>query len=233
MGIEIHPITAADIPSVADCIQQSFADDPYHIWAFDQRPGKFDKERNLASLRAKCEWGMRNALFYVAKDSDDPSGQVLGVGMWMKPRNATEPETWAEWLDGYLLWFKQGWNLVRYQGRGGLNTKRYWIWKQVQADVQAEIWDDPTGYYFCNIVAVRPGNQGKGIGRKLIELITKTADAEDRKCYLESSKAVPNIAIYEKLGFTVAKKMECEEGGDKIDLYCMFREPRPKSKPKP
>lgn len=228
MGIVIKPITSTDIPSVVECIQVAFADDPYHLWAFDTRPGKFNKERNSASLQAKCEWGMRNALFYVAKDSDDPQSQVLGVSMWMKPRNVEAKQTWSEWIDDYVLWFKQGWNLLRYQGRGGLNTKRYWTWKQEQAVAQAALWTDPEGYYFCNIVTVRPGIQGKGIGRRLVEIVTSKADDEGRKCYLESSKDTPNIAIYEKMGFAVVKKMVCEEGGEGCDLFCMIREPQPK-----
>ncbi|KAG9782550.1 hypothetical protein ABEF93_004379 [Exophiala dermatitidis] len=227
MGIEIRPIQPEDIPSVVECIQLAFADDPYHQWAFDTRPGQFNKERNFASLKAKCEWGMRNALFYVAKDTEDANGPVLGVSMWMKPRRADEKQTWTEWLDDYVLWIKQGWNLVRFRGRGGLNTKRYWIWKREQAVAQSEIWTDPNGYYFCNIVTVRPGLQGRGIGRQLFEVVTKMADGEGRRCYLESSKEVPNIAIYEKMGFTLARKMVCEDDGDVCDLFCMVRDPRP------
>ncbi|KAJ4509789.1 hypothetical protein HRR83_006886 [Exophiala dermatitidis] len=227
MGIEIRPIQPEDIPSVVECIQLAFADDPYHQWAFDTRPGQFNKERNFASLKAKCEWGMRNALFYVAKDTEDPNGPVLGVSMWMKPRRADEKQTWTEWLDDYVLWIKQGWNLVRFRGRGGLNTKRYWIWKREQAVAQSEIWTDPNGYYFCNIVTVRPGLQGRGIGRQLFEVVTKMADEEGRRCYLESSKEVPNIAIYEKMGFRLARKMVCEDDGDVCDLFCMVRDPRP------
>lgn len=230
MGIEIYPITLADIPSAVECIQLAFADDPYHIWAFDTRPGKFNKERNFASLKAKCEWGMRNALFFVAKDTEDKQGVVLGVSMWMKPRNVNEKQTWSEWIDGQILWLKQGLNLLWYQGRGGLNTKRYWIWKHEQAIAQSELWTDPHGYYFCNIVTVRPGIQGNGIGRRLFEIVTKEmADKEGRKCYLESSKEKPNIAIYEKMGFRLARKMVCAESGDVCDLFCMVREPQPKS----
>lgn len=226
MGIEIRPITAVDIPSVVECIQLAFADDPYHLWVFDQRPGKFNKQRNFASLKAKCEWGMRHALFFVAKDTEDSDGKVLGVGMWMKPRNVNEKQTWLEWFDEYLLWFKQGLNIIWYQGRGGLNTKRYWIWKHEQAIAQSELWTDPEGYYFCNIVTVRPGIQGKGIGRRLFEIVTDMADQKGRKCYLESSKDEPNIAIYQKMGFQLAKKMVCADEGDTCDLFCMIREPQ-------
>jgi GNAT superfamily N-acetyltransferase len=226
MPIEIKPITAGDIPSTVECIQQAFADDPYHLWAFDA--SKFNKRRNFDSLKAKCEWGMHNALFYVAKDPDDKDGKVLGVSMWMKPRRADQKQTWSEWIDDYVLWFKQGLNLLWYGGRGGLRTNRYWIWKREQAIAQSEIWTDPHGYYFCNIVTVRPGIQGKGIGRQLFEIVTKMADQEQRKCYLESSKEKPNIAIYEKMGFRLARKMVCEEGGDVCDLFCMVRDPQPK-----
>jgi hypothetical protein len=47
---------------------------------------------------------------------------VLGVAMWMRPREAGKTETWGEWLDGWLLWGKQ----VRMNltwGRGGLDVK--------------------------------------------------------------------------------------------------------------
>lgn len=227
MPIEITPITHADIPGAIDCIQVAFDEDPYNNWVFDKRPGKFNKARNYASLKAKCDWGMNNALFYVAKDTDDKSNDILGVSMWMKPRNVDEPETWAEWVDGYVLWIKQGVNVLWYQGWGGLRTNRYWIWKREQAVAQKEIWTDPNGYYFCNIVVVRPGIQGKGIGRKLFEIVTKQADGEGRRCYLESSRDKPNIAIYEKMGFRLAKKMACVDGEATCDLFCMVRDPQP------
>lgn len=230
MSIQVTQITHADIPSVVECIQLAFDDDPYANWVFDKRPGKFNKQRNFHSLKAKCEWGMNNALFYVAKDtaSSNPD-EVIGVSMWMKPRKASEPQTWMEWWDDYVLWFKQGLNLAWYWGRGGLRTDRYAVWKREQAKAQQEIWTDSNGYYFVNIVTVKPGIQGKGIGRKLFEVVNKKADVEGRRCYLESSKAEPNIKIYEKMGFDLRRKLTCvaEDGsGASCDLYCMVREPQ-------
>lgn len=229
MPVEVTPIQSSDIGQAVHCIQVAFDDDPYNNWVFDKRPGKFNQARNFASLKVKCEWGIRNAMFFVAKDtsSTDPD-KVVGVGMWMKPRLVTEKQTWSEWFDDYLLWYKQGLNVLWYQGWGGLNVARYRVWKREQAKAQAEIWDDPNGYYFCNIVVVLPGVQGKGIGKKLFEVVTDMADREGRRCYLESSRDVPNIAIYEKMGFKLVKKMICEEGGDKCDLFCMIRDPKTK-----
>lgn len=91
--------------------------------------------------------------------------------------------------------------------------QRYYIWKNAQAEAQAELWTDPLGYYFCNIVTVRPEAQGKGIGRLLFKEVTDQADREGRKCYLESSRDVPNTAIYESMGFHKAREMDCDDDG--------------------
>jgi GNAT superfamily N-acetyltransferase len=105
-------------------------------------------------------------------------------------------------------------NNIRYLGHGGLRTNRYWIWKQNQQEAQTQIWDDPQGYYFCNIVAVSPEAQGKGIGGLLFKTVLEVADREGRKCYLESSKNVPNVQIYERMGFEMRREMECRDGDD-------------------
>jgi GNAT superfamily N-acetyltransferase len=117
-----------------------------------------------------------------------------------------------------------------WYGRGGLSTKRYWIWKERQAEAQKELWTSDKGYYFCNIVTVLPEAQGKGVGRALMEEVLNAADKEGVSCYLESSRREPNVAIYEKFGFKLAREMDCRDGErdeDKIMLYCMLREPRP------
>ena len=110
-------------------------------------------------------------------------------------------------------------------GQGSLLTERglqrYYIWKKRQAEAQAQIWDDSNGYYFCNIVTVLPGQQGKGIGKMLFREVTERADREGRKCYLESSRNEPNTRIYERLGFRKVKEMDCDDAGA-VCKVCMF-----------
>lgn len=48
----------------------------------------------------------------------------------------------------------------------------------------------------------------------LFEAVTKRADREGVKCYLESSKNVPNVKIYERMGFEMSMEMECRDGED-------------------
>lgn len=100
--------------------------------------------------------------------------------------------------------------------------RRYYIWKARQAEAQESIWDDERGYYFCNIVAVSPDAQGKGVGRKLFEEVMDVADREGRKCYLESSRNEPNVGIYERLGFEMKRVMECRDGdGGDACMVCI------------
>ncbi|KAE8149414.1 acetyltransferase, GNAT family [Aspergillus avenaceus] len=234
MAIEVVSLTEADIPGAVEVIQQAFADDPYFQWVFDS--SQFNKQRNYDSLAVRCLWGINNALFQVARETTPDNGtvdseqrssssRILGVSCWLPPHPTAEPESWYGWFQGWMLTWRQVLNNVWHWGRGGLITRRYWIWKARQEEAQSAIWDDPRGYYFCNIVAVSPDAQGRGIGRQLFEAVTEQADREGVKCYLESSRNVPNVQIYEKMGFRMKKEMVCRDGEDVCMLYCMVREP--------
>lgn len=223
MPITVSPLTEHDIPGAIKCIQSAFAEDPYNKWVFPNR-SKFSPSRNSISLGIRCRWGMSHALFHIAKDTSDPSCQILGVACWMPPKSPHSPQSWSDYFGDWQLWLSQI-RMNLWHGRGGLNVKRYYIWKTAQANAQKELWDDMKGYYFCNIATVLPEMQGKGVGKSLFEYVTDIADREGRKCCLESSRAEPNMAIYERMGFTLAKEMVCDDEGDAIRLYCMIREP--------
>ncbi len=74
-------------------------------------------------------------------------------------------------------------------------------------------------------MVVVPEAQGKGVGAKMMKVVTDQADAENMRCYLESSRDVPNVAIYGRLGFKFQKEMTCDDNGDAIPLFTMMREP--------
>jgi GNAT superfamily N-acetyltransferase len=187
---------------------------------------QFNPKRNRYSLRLRCLWGIKHGLFYVCRDisSSDPS-RVLGAALWMPPTPPSQPETWSLYFSSWWLYFNQIYMNLTF-GRGGLITRRYWIWKAAQAKAQQELWTSEKGYYFCNIVTVLPEVQRKGIGRALMEEVLNEADEHGTDCYLESSRDVPNVAIYEKFGFELVREMDCDDKGEKITLYCMMRKPK-------
>lgn len=141
-------------------------------------------------------------------------GTVVGVGWWYSPQSPSTPQTWSVWAQDCLLSFRQLVNNIRFLGRGGLNISRYWIWKQVQNDAHDELWKDPRGYYFCNMVGVSSQARGMGVGKRLMQSVMDKADQEGIPCYLESSKGLPNVTIYEKMGFKLVKEIECVDNGD-------------------
>lgn len=75
-------------------------------------------------------------------------------------------------------------------------------------------------------MVVLPGQQGKGVGKALAREVTKQADKEGTRCYLESSRDVPNMKIYEAMGFHFVRQMDCDDNGDICKLYCMVRDPQ-------
>ncbi|KAI1433939.1 acyl-CoA N-acyltransferase [Xylaria sp. CBS 124048] len=225
MPIQVSLLAERDIPGAVAAIQEAFADDPYNNWIFDK--AKFDPKRNAVSLGIRCRWGMRNGIFHVAKE--EGSDEVLGVACWLRPQRADQPPTWYDIFESWRLSFNQLCMNIWY-GRGGLNTKfsflkRYWIWKAAQDKVQSTVWTDPRGYYFLNIMVVLPKAQSRGIGRLMMEAVTEPADSENMPCYLESSRKVPNIQIYERFGFKSAGELECDDDGTAIKLFAMTREP--------
>ncbi|PSN66069.1 acetyltransferas-like protein [Corynespora cassiicola Philippines] len=227
MPIQVSRMAEADIDGAIDTIQQAFANDPYNNWVYPDR-SKVSLTRNRVSLTLRCRWGIQHGLFYVARDASNPS-KILGCAMWMPPHPPSEPESWSVYMSYWWLWLQQI-RMNLWYGRGGLSTKRYWIWKERQAEAQKELWTSDKGYYFCNIVTVLPESQGKGVGRALMEEVLRQADKEGVPCYLESSRMDPNVAIYEKFGFNLVREMPCQDGDGEngtITLYCMLRDPQP------
>ncbi|KAL2797808.1 acyl-CoA N-acyltransferase [Aspergillus keveii] len=231
MDIHILPLTKSDIPQAVECIQTVFADDPFFLYMFDQTT--YNPARNAASLSAHFLHGLSiNAPIYVAKATTNTNtstrntdSRILGICWWHPPTPTATAPPLATRIQDSLLSIRQLLANIRYAGRGGLHLHRYRQWKTLQSQTHAQIWDDDRGYYFCNVIAVRSEMRGQGLGRRLVEAVTARADEEGMPCYLESSKGMPNLAIYERLGFEGVSEIECVDGKDICTLYCMIRPP--------
>lgn len=57
-------------------------------------------------------------------------------------------------------------------------------------------------HYYVQVLGVHPAHQGKGVGRALLEPITRMADRDGVSAYLETTKE-SNVGLYRHFGFEV------------------------------
>ena len=76
--------------------------------------------------------------------------------------------------------------------------------------------------WYVALLGTHPKHQGKGYGRKLLDLVASWAAEEGGlDCYLECSG--PNVPYYEKCGYEVQWKDTIEVEGDGTSMFGMAR----------
>ena len=93
-------------------------------------------------------------------------------------------------------------------------------------DTKAQVMgarDDHSWYLVY--IGTRASGRGKGYARKVVEYVTKQADAEGRASYLESSNLI-NRKIYARFGFELKKNIYLQRAEKHVELDIMVREPR-------
>jgi GNAT superfamily N-acetyltransferase len=79
-----------------------------------------------------------------------------------------------------------------------------------------------TAHWLLATVGVRPGEQGRGLGRAVLTPILRRADAEHACAYLETSTAA-NVRFYTRLGFAVSGEIDVADG--RLHVWAMLRVP--------
>ena len=82
--------------------------------------------------------------------------------------------------------------------------------------------DVPPAHWYVMVVGVAPEEQGKGIGRALLQPIIKRADTAGQPCYLETAQPA-NVGFYERLGFRRVVDMVEPQSG--LRLWTFRRDP--------
>jgi GNAT superfamily N-acetyltransferase len=77
-------------------------------------------------------------------------------------------------------------------------------------------------YWYLFILGVDPGQQGKGLGSKLISPQLRHADADGLPCYLETMEE-KNLAFYHRHGFETYSHGSVKEGGPFV--WTLVRKP--------
>jgi len=81
----------------------------------------------------------------------------------------------------------------------------------------------PEGSWYLSILGVSPSQQGRGLGRALLEPTLHQADAAQVPCFLETYNAA-SLRFYERLGFKAVA--DHVEPTTRARYWIMVREPR-------
>jgi GNAT superfamily N-acetyltransferase len=129
-------------------------------------------------------------------------------------------------MDEYLTILRSGMWRLWYKLSTEGKTRFFDEFFPLLHDTKHEIMGarDDESYYLVYL-GTKIAARGKGYARKCIEYVTRSADAEGRACYLESSNA-SNPAIYRKYGFETIKSIELKRAEKVVALDIMVREPQ-------
>ncbi|KAH8593418.1 hypothetical protein B0O99DRAFT_596289 [Bisporella sp. PMI_857] len=212
---EVRTIGIADYEAAALCLAEAFA--------VDEIARYFVDTEDMSSYSDAYKWKLHLDIMRYITAAHCYKGIVTTVGpdfdavaLWMPP---------GKNMDDWLTIFRSGlWRLYFQLSREG-RARFYSEFVPLLHDTKAEVMGprDDDSYYLVYI-GTKPGSQGKGYARKLIEHMTAKADQEGRATYLESSTH-GNVAYYQRYGFVEKMAIEMKRGVKPLPLHIMVREP--------
>ena len=81
----------------------------------------------------------------------------------------------------------------------------------------------PQPHWYLAAIGVDAGQQGRGIGSRLMTPMLARADGEGMPCWLDTHQE-KNVRLYERHGFEIAERATVR--GHAIPVYGMLRQPR-------
>ncbi|BBF98880.1 MULTISPECIES: GNAT family N-acetyltransferase [Pseudonocardia] len=190
--------TPADLDGCVDALAEAFADYPFtrHTIAAD------DHVRRLRACHELLirEVGLPHGRVHVI---DGPDG-IDAVAVWTPSTPAVEEAL-----------TRAAARLAELAGdRAAMAT--------AAESVLAE-YRPPTPLWFLAPVGVRPGRQGRGLGRAVLAPGLAAADAGRMPAFLETSDPV-NVGIYRRMGFSVLTEIDLPHDGPRT--WAMVRPAR-------
>lgn len=118
------------------------------------------------------------------------------------------------------MW-RLNWQLSR-EGRNRFFTEFLPLLHDTKAQV---LGDRDNDSWYLVYLGTRPASRGRGHARRVVEAVTRRqADRDGKACYLESSAAA-NVALYNRLGFKLKKRVYLQREEQPVPLDIMVREP--------
>jgi len=214
---EIRVVGPNEYKEAAQCLAEAFADDKVVRYPIDTPDREDWSEADKYALH-------RCALEYITY-AHSVKGLVTTIGpnydcvaLWMPP---------GKNMDDWCTLIRSGMWRLQYKFSAEGRQRFFTEFLPLLHDTKAEVMGDrDNDHWYLVYIGTKAGSRGKGYAKKLIQQITKRADAESRACYLESSNDI-NPIIYGKMGFKVVKKIHLTRAKKEIEMDIMVREPNP------
>jgi GNAT superfamily N-acetyltransferase len=202
MQVQIRLLDRGEVATAAALLARAFTADPF-LGYFMADP----RRRRLALplfFRTVLQELIDSQAIYASQDA----GRLAGVAAWLPP----EPE-------------RPGRN-ARLRARLASARVRLLFPRaapQVGAAFEAAAAHHPSEpHWYLAFVGIEPGQQRRGLGRRLLDPVLEQADHQGRLCYLETP--FPDTrAFYSKLRFTDTAEIRPVAGAPPI--WTMTREP--------
>lgn len=180
---------------VGEITADAFRHDPFNQWLF----GKYAAIRALFHAQARRIYVPRGFTYTIGNS---------GAAMWMLPGGDTS----LSLMDYAAIAFPTLWHCGPAAVRKAVKTGEA---------MERQHPDFEHAYLFS--IGVRQSEQGKGLGRRLIQPVLEACDRSGVRAYLENSNPA-NTGFYASCGFEVCG--EIRPTPDAPPLVPMVREPR-------
>ncbi len=196
---EIRRATPADVPGLARMLARAFLDDPVASWAW--RPDGL----RLGALERFQATRMRQLMGHAEVWTND---ELSSAALWAPPGHfhasvseilALVPCFLHPRLFARLPLVAYGWNKLEMRHPRS-----------------------PEHFYLA-VLGTEPGEQGRGLGSRVLAGVLDQCDGDGVGAYLESSKR-SNIDFYARHGFKVTRELKLARRGP--TMWAMWRDPR-------
>ncbi|KAF3935598.1 hypothetical protein ABW19_dt0204136 [Dactylella cylindrospora] len=215
---QVRVVGWKECKAVARTLAEAFKDDDVSFYSLRTDDSTHRSEAELWKLHVKtCEYVvaahcMHGLVLSIGENHE-------GVALWMPPGRDYD-DYWSIFRSGmWRLYYK-----LTKEGRRRYFHETFALAAHTKVDILGD--RDPSSWYLT-FLGTLPAARGLGYARKLVEYVTKIADATNAPCYLESSHP-HNRKIYERFGFDFKRTVyltRVNRGTAPIPWEIMVREP--------
>ena len=198
-------LTPDHVKQACQVAGEAFQDDPTTLFIYpDERERKQKLQYGFVMV---YNYGIKNGVAYAT------SSNLEGIVIWLPP-DKVHPSTWTMMRHG-------GFYAMRKVGLKLKAMKRSFAvfgYTETRHEYHA-----PFDHWYLQNIAVKPEEQGKGHGGRLLKPMIEKINSEGLPIYLETNKE-KNLSFYQKHGFEILEHVIIPKTD--VLLWCMLRNPR-------